>query len=255
MSKLVSDQKIISDPLVLFLHGYCEAGWIWDEVIKNLGNQYFCQAPDLPGFGKNSLLPEKISVEAVAESIWKYLDEQHISKVILIGHSLGGYVALAMAELRSNAVRGLALVHSTPFADSEEKKENRNKVIRFVGENGSRLFLDQFAPGLFHVQSAVKALLFRKRIDDTSPGAIIYYAQAMRDRPDRSHVIKKSFFPVMAICGKFDQIISADICSQIAGLGAQIETHQLEHSAHAGMLEEPLKTAEIIQRFLKKCIE
>lgn len=244
----------VKTPSVIFLHGYCEGKWIWDQVIENLEVKIPCLALDLPGFGGGTMLPEKVSIEAVAELIWRELRRQQISEVILVGHSLGGYVALAMAESQPGQVRGLGLVHSTPFADSNEKKENRNKVRTFVAQHGSRLFLDQFAPGLFYDTSGAMAAEFRKKIEDSSTDAITFYALAMRDRPDRSYLLRKPSFPAMAICGKFDQLLPADLCRQIDGMGSHAETHQLDFSAHAGMLEEPVRTAEIIQKFIKKCL-
>lgn len=238
---------------IIFLHGYCEGQWIWEGIIESLGDQFSCIALDLPGFGNNWQLPEKKSLDAVAESIWRELHHKKISEVILIGHSLGGYVALAMADSKPEFVRGLGLVHSTPFADSEEKKESRNKVIAFVEQYGSSLFLDQFAPGLFYDKSSSQAIEFRKKIDGTSAASIIYYAAAMRDRPDRSCLIRESKFFTLVICGRFDQILSPELCNQSKIAGSHVYTHLLNHSSHVGMLEEPVKTAEIIQKFLKKC--
>ena len=254
MTGVPTHKSSSAGPKIIFLHGYCEAGWIWQEIISGLQNTFTCLAPDLPGFGSNVQLPEEKTIESVAEVVWRELDQNQISDAVLIGHSLGGYVALAMAESRPRAIRGLGLIHSTPFADTPEKKVNRDKVVAFVQNHGSRLFLDQFASGLFYEKNAEQIKSFRKKIDSTSLESIIHYAVAMRDRPDRSAVIREMKVPVLTVCGRYDTILPFEICDQISALNNAVESHVLESSAHAGMLEERNQTIQIIKEFTEKCL-
>jgi pimeloyl-ACP methyl ester carboxylesterase len=253
MSEKSSDLKLNSDSTLLFLHGYCEASWVWDSISSALREDYSCLTLDLPGFGSGPMLPEEISIDAIAREVWKDLDRRQLHSCVLVGHSLGGYVALAMAELRPTDVKGLVLFHSTAFADTPEKKENRNKVIRFVEQHGPQLFLDSFAPGLFCEQESPKVLEFRKAIDSTSSQAILYYAKAMRNRPDRSAVFKGLGVPKMVVGGRFDPIIPPEVCQNIQDACGDAELAFLEKSAHLGMLEEPEKSLEILKNFAKKC--
>ena len=254
MTESSSTTNSTSSPPILFLHGYCEGSWIWESVCQTLHKEYSCLALDLPGFANGDALPDELSILSIASIIWKKLDHQKIKTCILIGHSLGGYVALAMAELRPAEVKGLMLFHSTPFADSAERKENRNKVISFVEQHGSKSFLDSFAPGLFREPDSVVAQDFRKAIANASPEAVTYYAKAMRDRPDRTAIFKALQIPKLVLGGRFDPIISPDVCRQIQEAGGDAELLILEASAHAGMLEEPEKSLEIIREFAKKCL-
>lgn len=241
-------------PHIIFLHGYCEGQWIWDQVIDHLGTEFKSTALDLPGFGNNSILPNQVSIDSVARMVWDLLDERGIKNPFLVGHSLGGYVLLAMAKSRSEQIAGLALIHSTPFSDSLERKENRNKVIDFVNQYGSKPFLDQFAPGLFHDPQSDKAIYFRRMIEKTSPESIVYYAAAMRDRPDCSEFLNITDKPVLIVGGRFDSIIPPVVCGQIAALQSGIDLFILEHSSHTGMLEEPAECAKIIRNFVKKSL-
>ena len=253
MSEKLPDSNFNSDSTIVLLHGYCEASWVWDSTCSVLRAGYPCLALDLPGFGQGPILPDEVSIDAIALEVWKELDRLHIRSCTLIGHSLGGYVALAMAESRPSDIRGLVLFHSTSFADTPEKRENRNKVISFVEQHGPKQFLDSFAPGLFYEQGSTKAREFRKAIDSTSSEAILYYAEAMRDRPDRSANFRGLRVPKMVVGGRFDLIIPPEVSQNIRDAGGDAELVFLEKSAHVGMLEEPEKSLEILKNFAKKC--
>jgi pimeloyl-ACP methyl ester carboxylesterase len=142
-----------------------------------------------------------------------------------------------------------------PFADTEARKENRNKVIESVGHSGKKPFLDVFAPGLFYEPGSALVGNFRRSIESTPEETIIYYAAAMRDRSNRMAVLAGFQNPVLLLGGVHDKIISSEILNEVAGqlLGAEIQF--LTNSAHAGMLEEPRESAQIIEIFIKKCFK
>lgn len=240
---------------VVFLHGYCEGKWIWQELLSYLPESFQYHAINLPGTGDNIRLPEQVTIEAVATEIWRMLDEKKIRQPVLIGHSLGGYVALAMAEANPDAVKGIALFHSMPFADHEAKKENRNKVISTVRHSGKKSFLDVFAPGLFRDSASETIKIFRDKIEDTPAETIIYYAAAMRDRKDRMKVLADFPNPVLLLGGLYDSIILPETLNEVAAQLEGAEIQFLTDSGHAGMLEEPRKSAEIIENFIKKCFK
>jgi pimeloyl-ACP methyl ester carboxylesterase len=240
---------------VVFLHGYCEGNWIWSELLSCLPDSVNYHALNLPGSGDVATLPHAVTIEAVAAEVWETLDERDIVNPVLIGHSLGGYVALAMTEARPQDVKGIALFHSMPFADTEARKENRNKVIESVSRSGKEPFLDVFAPGLFFEPDTPLVKDFRERIESTPAETIIYYAAAMRDRSDRMEVLAGFSNPVLLLGGVYDKIISQEVLNVAAGQLKGAEIHFLPRSAHAGMLEEPLKSAEIIENFIKKCFK
>ncbi|MFZ9980394.1 MAG: alpha/beta fold hydrolase [Cyclobacteriaceae bacterium] len=238
---------------VVFLHGYCEGSWIWNDLLSFLPESFNYHALNLPGTGDNNTLPEFVTLEAVAAGVWKTLEDRNILNPVLIGHSLGGYVALAMTEARPQFVKGIVLFHSMPFADTDARKESRNKVIELVSRSGKEPFLNVFAPGLFYDPDSELARDFRKRIESTTAETIIFYAAAMRDRSDRMAVLKVFRNPVLLIGGVHDLIISREVLEAVAGQLSGAEICFLTASAHAGMLEEPGKSAEIIENFTKKC--
>src|SRR5664279_3334509 len=77
------------------------------------------------------------------------MEFENIPELVLIGHSMGGYIALAFAEKYPEKINALGLFHSSSYADSAEKKEAREKNIRFILKNGSAPFIEQSIPGLY----------------------------------------------------------------------------------------------------------
>ncbi|MBK7375227.1 MAG: alpha/beta fold hydrolase [Chitinophagaceae bacterium] len=106
--------------------------------------------PDLPGSGKSGVISSQsaVGMEEYAEIIKAILVEEKIEKSTMLGHSLGGYITLAFAEKYPGMLNSFGLVHSTAFADSEEKKAARLKSIEFIKKYGAYDFLRTTIPGL-----------------------------------------------------------------------------------------------------------
>lgn len=225
------------------LHGFCEDHTIWANMLPALRH---CDVyvVDLPGFGKShDGLPDDLSIDWVAETVHRELISANQLQPLIAGHSLGGYVALALAEKHQRDTTGLCLFHSTCFADSPEKKETRNKVIDFVSGKGVEAYTSQFVPGLFHStfrRSHAKEVEKVVALASTTPLATLtQYTAAMRDRPDRSEVL--SAFPgrKLIIAGEKDGAVPLEQSikmSKMVGQGAFI---LLKSTAHMGMFERP----------------
>ena len=111
---------------VVLLHGFGEDGNIWKKQHGLPGVQLII--PDLPGSGKSELT-EDMSMEGMARTIHQVLEKLNISNFILIGHSMGGYISLAFAALYPDGLKALGLLHSSAFADTEEKKLPAKKAL------------------------------------------------------------------------------------------------------------------------------
>jgi len=136
-------------PCLVLLHGFPQSGVLWQKVWGALSESFTVIAPDLPGVGGSSFSGRALTMEKMAESVKLILDAEHISEAVIAGHSMGGYVAMAFAELYPKTLQGLCMVHSLATADDEDKKENRRKAIRLIGKGGREAFIKQMMPGLF----------------------------------------------------------------------------------------------------------
>lgn len=251
MIVLPCDKKGAGPIPVVFLHGYCEGRWVWADALPDPGSRYTFLAYDLPGFGDAAVMPEAVTMESVASVVLDNIRSVTDVPPVVIGHSLGGYVALAMAAALPSGLSGLGLIHSTIFPDSEEKKENRNKVAASVRANGPRPFLETFADGLFTDPGSGPCQVFKKRAAVTSAGAIADYATAMRDRPDRSHGWKQLSCPLLLVAGRHDRLTTPEMMQTIAQCNMSPTRFViLERSAHMGMMEEPLALQMHLSEYL-----
>ena len=194
--------------VVVLLHGFCESRALWNDFENFLSQKYRVICPDLPGYGESRLEVSHVSMDYFAEEVKELLDTLSIDKFTMIGHSLGGYVTLAFAEKHPEQLKGMGLFHSSAYADTEQKKENRNKTIKFIEENGVDNFASSLIPPLFDHSTREKhgyeinSLI--KIARNTDPLAVIETCKAMRDRPDRTSVLEGIQVPVMFIIGKED---------------------------------------------------
>lgn len=124
-------------PLVL-LHGFGEDGTVWQHQF-NAFPKYRLLVPDLPGSGQSEL-QDAMGIDDLAKYIDHWLKAIGIEKAVLIGHSMGGYIALSFAEQFPQKLSGLGLFHSTTYADSEEKKKTGAKASALYSSTAPWLF-------------------------------------------------------------------------------------------------------------------
>jgi pimeloyl-ACP methyl ester carboxylesterase len=246
-----SRQRGEGKPL-LFIHGFPLHQRVWDGFGDRFVNSYKVITIDLPGFGKSSILPSPFSLDQVADQLIQFLLEQQILNVKVIGHSLGGYVALAMVNKRPDLFSALGLFHSTAYADSPEKKESRSKVIEFVEKNGPSAFVSNFVSPLFAHPGHKEIETVKEIALQSSKDAVIGYTRAMRDRPDQTKTLKSFEKPTLFIGGDKDPGIPVQTLLEQVAISQRAEIHILPDVAHMGMYEKPNEAASKIMGFLSK---
>ena len=284
-----------SGPVVVLLHGFAETGEVWRQQVDFLQPNYRVIIPEIPGtvIQKSSTAAADLSrqtdlselttplyelpvafrqisetipdaplqiaasIEAMADALAALLQKKIIEPVVLLGHSMGGYTTLALAEKHPQLLKAFGLIHSTAFADAEEKKATRRKGIEFIRKNGSEAFFKTSAPGLFSDASKQKMpeLLQRniKLAAPFEPEILVANYEAIMARPDRTNVLSGSGVPVLFIIGKDDKAVpAADVLQQVY-LPTVSYFHLLENVAHMGMWEAPDEVNNIIFKFLEDC--
>ncbi|MEO6252247.1 MAG: alpha/beta hydrolase [Ferruginibacter sp.] len=243
---------------VVLIHGFAEDGDIWKNQVDFLKNDCKLIIPDLPGSGRSAALSSQVSVdiEDYAEVIKAILTEEKIGACTMIGHSLGGYTTLAFAEKHPDLLSSFGLVHSSAFADNEEKKANRLKSIEFIKKNGAFEFLKATITGLYMCQDGsepsdtyIKAQVEKSR--SFTDEAVIQYYQAMINRPDRTSVLKTFGKPILFIIGEHDNAVPFEQSMQQCYLPDQSHIHILRNSAHMGMLEETANVNGALLDFIR----
>ncbi|AOZ93488.1 alpha/beta fold hydrolase [Paenibacillus crassostreae] len=241
------------DPLVL-LHGFCGSTRYWDRVVPLLSDHYRCIVPDLRGHGYTDAPMGAYTIEQMADDVVHLIDELKISKVTLLGHSLGGYITLSFAERYASRLNGFGLIHSTAYPDSEEVKEKRLLTVSTVQTQGVSALIDNLVPTLFapeHVQSIPEWINSAKEIGyRTPPQGAIGATGAMRERPDRRKVLSETELPVLLVAGEKDGIISPDRIFTVDKPNVTQVT--IAGVGHMSMMEAPEQLVGHIISYLEK---
>lgn len=215
-------------PAIILLHGFLESSSMWDPLLTQLSKHNFIITLDFPGHGKSGVISEIHSMELMAEVVDHLLKHLEIPSAIFVGHSMGGYVTMAYAELFPEKIDKLILLNSTPTADSEERKENRNHALRVIDQNPSA-FISMAISNLFAENSREK---FSAEINSLKKDAnsfplegIKAAIKGMRDREDRTKVLNNFNKEKYSILSEEDPLLPIEETKKLAeSCNAQVIT-------------------------------
>jgi len=170
---------------------------------------------------------------------------------------MGGYVTMAFIEMYSHLLNGFSLMHSSPFADTAEIIENRNREIELVRAGKEQLICSEHIPKTYAKNNIEK---FQQEIQNginiaknTSPKGIIAALNGMKSRMNLSGLLKSTNLPFLYIHGLFDNFIPSDMPAKIE-MPAISSVLILENSGHMGFIEEKGKTIKGISDFIVQYI-
>ena len=238
---------------VVLLHGFGETSEIWDIIKPYFSFEYQYITLD---YSRISFCQ---TIEEYADWLYSEIEQLKIQRFVLIGHSMGGYIALAFAEKYKPYLAGLGLFHSSAFADSDERKDTRLKTITFIEKHGSAEFIADFLPKMYADGFRKKNEVYiQKQLADNQllpAKALIVATEAMRIRPDRTAILKNFDEPILMIIGMKDKFISYQASLKQLSFPKNPYIFILAHVAHAGMIEAPEVCAAAINMFLVQCLE
>jgi pimeloyl-ACP methyl ester carboxylesterase len=156
----------------------------------------------------------------------------------VVGASMGGYCALALARLAPERVRGLLLVGARPDADSDERRAGREDTIQLIRSEGLEGLWRMMRPKLFHDESAADEHLVYRDTD-----ALVTAMGAIRDREDSTDVVRSFSGPVQFVIGEFDPYVSPEEVSEF-------DVRELRGAGHLVNLERPDEFNEILREFV-----
>ncbi len=238
--------------VLVLLHGFLGSQEVWTEFVKKLSKKFRVIAIDLPGHGQTPSIGYYHSMELLAQSVKAVLDKAGVRRYIITGHSMGGYVALTFAELFPENVSGICLFNSTSYADSDEKKKEREKVIRlvkkehkhYVGEVVTSLFAPENLPKIPKEVEKVNGIA--RKITQQS---IINSLEGMKERKSRDLILKFAEFPILFIIGKKDGVINYETMYAQMALCKYPSVLMLENSGHMSFYEAPKETLKELELF------
>ncbi|WP_185882845.1 alpha/beta fold hydrolase [Blattabacterium cuenoti] len=243
------------DPVIIFLHGFMGSSKIWNDVFRIFSDQYKILSIDLPGHGKSKPISSKeqvYSMEYIANMVKQVIEKENIKKIILIGHSMGGYISLALAEKNPNIFLGLCLLHSTSKPDTYEKKKKRKQSIQLAKKNYP-FFISKSVNTWFNpdkIFSLQKEISFTKKIAlSTDQNSVISFIEGMIIRKNRDFLLKTTKFPKLLIYGKYDLIIEKDSINEEIKMGYKTYLNEIP-SGHMGHIEKPQILVEKLKIFI-----
>ena len=238
--------------VVVLLHGFLETSVMWKNLASEIEFEHRVITIDLLGHGQTGCLGYIHTMEMMGEAVTAVLNHLKIKKSVLIGHSMGGYVALALAEAFPERIDGLCLMNSTPFADSPERQANRDRAIKAVKYNHIN-FIRMSIVNLF---SPDNRLLFVKEIESIKLEAmklplqgIVAALEGMKIRKDRSEILKQMTAPKIVLLGKEDPVLEYDSLKiQLQALEIDIKSFS---GGHMSYIENELELTYKIKRFIE----
>jgi pimeloyl-ACP methyl ester carboxylesterase len=239
---------------IVLVHGFLENLSMWNSLSKTLSEKQRVISIDLLGHGLTENHGYIHTMEDQAEMVKAVLNHVRLRKYIVIGHSMGGYIALAFAKLYSENLKGLCLMNSTALPDSLEKKINRDRAIKAVKQN-HKTFVRISIPMLFSEQNREIFTSEIKQITQEAmqitPQGIVASLAGMKNREDLTSIYKSSNYPIQLIIGKKDPALEyAPLVSQTKNTNVTVIEFPDGHMSH---IENKNELHNTITTFIKSC--
>jgi pimeloyl-ACP methyl ester carboxylesterase len=242
--QLAYERRGKGTPLVL-LHGYPLDHHLWDEVLPLLEDTFDLITPDLRGFGESTTVDTPYTMDDYASDIAGLLDHLGIQKTVMVGHSMGGYVALAFAKLYPERISGLGLVSSQVLADPPDRKEGRYKSAAEVAENGIGSVVATMTPK-FTADENLQPFA-RLSMERQQPAAYVGALKAMAERMDSTPLLSSLKVPVAIVHGDVDALIPVDRAREVKAALPQAHLVEISGAGHMPMMEAKEKTAQALK--------
>lgn len=239
--------------VVVLLHGFLETSSMWSDLVGEIETHHRIISIDLLGHGRTGCLGYIHTMEMMADAVVFVLDHLDIKTSVFIGHSMGGYVALALADAFPEKIHGLCLLNSTPFADSTERQINRDRAIKVVKKN-HRNFIRMSIVNLFSPDNRAQFVgeietIMLEAMEMPVQG-IVAALEGMKIRKDRSDILNELEACKMIVLGCKDPVLEFDSLSE------QLEELELEVvellGGHMSHIEDKYELTYIIKRFIEK---
>ncbi len=251
---LACDDRGRGEPAVLFVHGYPLDRTMWTAQLTGITGHRLI-APDLRGFGDSVAgNPPAESVEAHADDLAALLDALGVARAVVVGLSMGGYVALAMAERHRDRLAGLVLMDTRSRNDDAAGRAGRDGAIATIRGGDSRSVVLGMAEKLFAAQAPQELRSrFTTQMQAVGADGLVAALTAMRDRPDRTALLPTlGDLPTLIVVGREDRITPPEDSRAMADAVPGATLVVVEGAGHLSPAEQPARVNEALQTFLEE---
>ncbi|MBT6082565.1 MAG: alpha/beta hydrolase [Polaribacter sp.] len=249
-----TDTATSNGTTIVLLHGFLENASMWNEISSELSKRNRIVTIDLLGHGRSDCLGYLHSMELFSETVEAVLKQLRIRKCIVIGHSLGGYVALAFAERNPQKIKGLCLLNATSNEDDQERKQLRTRANMMIQNNFTTMVRMSFTNLFSEVSRVNYADEIKNGLDEalkTSVQGYIAGQEGMKLRPNRNHVLAKNDFKKMIITGRKDPVL--EIQKSIEEAEKTNSKLIIFPDGHMSHIENFAKLIVVLKNFIKDC--
>jgi len=232
---------------IILLHGFPLNNQIWTLVEGTLSKSCRVILPNLSGSGASS-------TKRMATDVLSLMDFLEVKQAVIVGHSMGGYVALALAQLAPDRVQGLVLMSTQARADTPEARKGRYDLAEKVAQEGSTVVASAMAPKLFGPAFDAERPLYRQVeqiMQSISPEDVRSHLAAMAERPDMRDFLSEITAKTLVLAGTEDKIFGPDRAEEMAAAIKEGTLKFIEGAGHMPMLEQPNITSDAILDWLQ----
>ncbi len=254
----IYDTKNSDKPCIFFLHGYLETLYIWEEFVDYFKKDFRIIRIDLPGHGLSGSIGEETSMKFSADVCVEVLNLCGVEKCILVGHSMGGYIAQSLSKYYQGRVEALINLNSNPYADAKDKLETRNREIEVI-TSGKLFSLAQlsipqmyFKPNLRPCDEKIYETI--ELCETHNPKGIISNIRGLISREDNVEFLKQTLIPTLFVFGSNDTYFPLEAVEGIRAISNNICVEVIENSGHNSFIEQPELTYRAIMHFLENKI-
>jgi 3-oxoadipate enol-lactonase len=255
---MLSYTEIGQGMAVVLLHGFPFSRQIWEDQISYLARHFRIIAPDLRGHGSSPASDGDYTMSLMADDVFELLDSLQIRKAAILGHSLGGYVALAGWRMQPERFLAIGLIASHPLADTEAGRQNRYRMAELALSQGNKCVVDALLPKLLASEKSggeAVSVLLRHMILDTAPSTIAATQRGMAARSSAVDLLASISIPALILAGDSDQIVPVARARETADLFPNSTLEIISSAGHMPMLEQPVATSLALERFLGSVAE
>jgi len=239
---------------VIFVHAFPLNHSMWDEQIDFFASKHRPIAPDLRGFGESDLADQQFSIEDMASDIKMLMDGLAIQRAVMVGLSMGGYIAMSFYRHFAENLRALVLADTRSTADTEEGRARRLQTAEKAEQFGASAIADDMISVLIGPTTRSNrpdvVTRVRRMIETTRPEAIAAAQRAMASRADSTELLRAARLPVLLLTGEEDSLYPPAEAQNLSAIipGAQLRT--IERAGHLSNLEQPALFNAALSDFL-----
>jgi pimeloyl-ACP methyl ester carboxylesterase len=243
-----------SGPALVFVHGFPLSRGAWSRQVEAFSGSHRVIAPDLRGLGQTDAQSETNTLDKLADDVAALLRELRTGPVVLVGHSMGGYVVLAFARRHADLLRGLVLVGTKAGADTPEGAAGRRATADKVRLEGIDGVVNTMAPKMLAASNhdAAMAEQVRGFMESSKSEGVIGALLGMAERPDSTPSLANIRVPTLVITGADDTVIPPAESDLLAKNIAGAQLKVIPNAGHLVAFEKPQEFNAALREWLAR---